>query len=305
MHFKPLTIGVSSTALFDLREEDTVFKTEGIKAYRKLQSSRRLDVMQPGTAFNLVKKLLGLNIPGQPPRVEISMISRNDIETGLRARHSLDHYKLEVPRIALTGGKAIEPTLLKAYGIDLFLSRSLEDVQKAVNADLAACVLHDPPEKIIENNGKIHFAFDGDQVLFSGESESIFQKEGLMKFLQYEQDMAQTPLPEGPFAKLLFVIEALKATYPSNDCPIETSLVTMRSGGAQVRPMNTLIQWGKILDGAYMIGRANSEGFKYQKVDVLAAIGADIFFDDQICHTEPASLIVPSGHVPAKTSHAA
>ena len=302
MHFKPLTIGVSSTALFDLREEDAIFRSQGIKAYRQFQSSNRLNVMKPGTAFSLVQKLLALNVPQQPPRVEVAMISKNDIETGLRVRHSLDHYKLEVPRIALTGGKPVEPRLLKAYGIDLFLSRSLEDVQKAVDDNLAACVLHDPPQKKAENKGKIHFAFDGDQVLFSGESEHIFQKEGLLRFLQYEQDLAETPLPEGPFAKLLFIIEALKATYPANDCPVETSLVTMRSGGAQVRPMNTLISWGKILDGAYMIGRANTDGMKYQKVDVLEAIGADIFFDDQICHTEPASLVVPSGHVPPKTA---
>ena len=303
MHFKPLTIGVSSTALFDLREEEEIFKNQGIKPYRQFQSINRLNIMKPGTAFSLIQKLLSLNTQGESPRVEIAMISKNDIETGLRVRHSLDHYKLEVPRIALTGGKPVEPALLKAYGIDLFLSRSMEDVQKAVDANLAACVLHDPPQKQIENKGKIHFAFDGDQVLFSGESESIFQKDGLLKFLQYEQDLAETPLPEGPFAKLLFVIEALKATYPANDCPVETSLVTMRSGGAQVRPMNTLISWGKILDGAYMIGRANAEGKKYQKVDVLEAIGADIFFDDQICHTEPASLVVPSGHVPPKTAH--
>lgn len=303
MQFKPLTIGVSSTSLFDLREEDTIFKKDGIKAYRRFQSENRLKVMKPGTAFALVQKLLSLNIEKQSPRVEIAMISKNDIETGLRVRHSLDHYKLEVPRIALTGGKPVEPNLLKAYGIDLFLSRSLDDVQKAVDANLAACVLHDPPQKQSQSKGKIHFAFDGDQVLFSGESESIFQKEGLLKFLQYEQDLADTPLPEGPFAKLLFVIEALKATFPADECPVETSLVTMRSGGAQVRPMNTLISWGKIMDGAYMIGRANAEGMKYQKADVLEAIGADIFFDDQICHTEPASLVVPSGHVPPKSAH--
>lgn len=301
MHFKPLTIGVSSTALFDLREEEAIFRGEGIGTYRRYQSDNRMNVMKPGTAFDLVRKLLSLNAAGHPPRVEVAMISKNDIETGLRVRHSLDHYKLEVPRIALTSGKPVEPVLLKAYGIDLFLSRSLDDVQKAVDADLAACVLHDPPQKSLPSKPKIHFAFDGDQVLFSGESEHVFQKEGLIRFLQYETSLADTPLPEGPFAKLLFVIEALKATFPANDCPVETSLVTMRSGGAQVRPMNTLISWGKILDGAYMIGRANAEGVKYQKVDVLEAIGADIFFDDQICHTEPASLVVPSGHVPQKT----
>jgi len=162
-----------------------------------------------------------------------------------------------------------------------------------------------PTENATCKPGKVHFAFDGDQVLFGGDSEAIFQKDGLQGFLKYETEMAEVPMPEGPFAKVLFVIEALKATFPKDNCPIETSLVTMRSGQAQIRPMNTLIDWGKIVDGAYMIGRSSQEGHKYQKVDVLAAIGADLFFDDQTYHTEPASHVVPSGYVPQKSGHKA
>ncbi|MDE1150929.1 MAG: 5'-nucleotidase [Micavibrio sp.] len=304
--YKPLTIGISTSALFDLREEHEVYLKQGIDDYRRMQFQRRRDIMPPGTAFCVIQKLLAINVPGEKPRVEVALISRNDIETGIRARYSLDHYKLDIPRIALTGGKAVEANLLKAYGIDLFLSRHPEDVQRAVDGDIAACVLHDPPtENAACKPGKVHFAFDGDQVLFGGESEAIFQRDGLQGFLKYETEMADVPMPEGPFAKVLFVIEALKATFTKEDCPIETSLVTMRSGQAQIRPMNTLIDWGKIVDGAYMIGRSSQEGHKYQKVDVLAAIGADLFFDDQTYHTEPASRIVPSGYVPQKTGHSA
>lgn len=300
--FKPLTIGISTSALFDLREEHEVYLNEGIDPYRRLQFERRREIMPPGTAFNVVRKLLSINVPGEKPRVEVALISRNDIETGIRARYSLDHHGLDIARIALTGGKPVESNLLKAYGIDLFLSKNAEDVQRAVDGDIPASVLHDPPTEGRENPGKVHFAFDGDQVLFGGESESIFQKEGLLGFMKHESENAEVPMPAGPFARVLYVIEALKATFPKDDCPIETSLVTMRSGNAQLRPMNTLIDWGKIVDGAYMIGRSSQEGHKYQKVDVLAAIGADLFFDDQTYHTEPASKVVPSGYVPQKTA---
>ncbi len=303
--FKPLTIGISTSALFDLREEHEVFLKQGIADYRALQFSRRREIMKPGTAFCVIQKLLSINVPGEKPRVEVALISRNDIETGIRARYSLDHYKLDIPRIALTGGKPVEASLLKAYGIDLFLSRHPDDVQRAVDGDIAASVLHDPPLEAAPacKPGKVHFAFDGDMVLFGGESEAIFQRDGLLGFLKYETENAEVPMPAGPFAKVLFVIQALKATFPKDECPIETSLVTMRSGSAQVRPMNTLIDWGQIVDGAYMIGRSSQEGHKYQKVDVLAAIGADLFFDDQTYHTEPASRVVPSGYVPQKTGH--
>ena len=307
--FKPLTIGISTSALFDLREEHDVYVNDGIDAYRRFQLERRQNPMKPGTAFHVVQKLLAINTPGDKPRVEVALISRNNIETGLRARYSLDHHGLDIPRIALTGGQPVESSLLKAYGIDLFLSRHADDVQRAVDGDIAASILHDPPtEPPLPKDGKegkVHFAFDGDQVLFGGESETIFQKEGLLGFLKFETENAHTPMPEGPFAKVLFVIEALKATFPKDACPIETSLVTMRSGQAQIRPMNTLIEWGQIVDGAYMIGRSSQEGHKYQKVDVLAAIGADLFFDDQTYHTEPASRVVPSGYVPQKSCHKA
>lgn len=299
---KPLTIGISSTALFDMREEHRIFEEDGIASYRKYQFEKRREILEPGTAFYLVKKLLTLNTNDDAPRIDIALISKNDIETGLRVRHSLDNYGLDVPRIALTGGQPIQPHLLRAYGIDLFLSKDHEDVQRTVDADIAAAVLHDPPEGLGEGGEKIHFAFDGDQVIFSGESENIFQKEGLMGFLKYEQDMADIPMPEGPFAKVLFVIEALKTTFPKGESPIETSLVTMRSATAQVRPMNTLIEWGQIVDGAYMIGRSHPKGQKYEKVDVLQAIKADIFFDDQTHHTELAASSIPSGYVPTKTA---
>src|SRR5690606_596262 len=106
--FKPLTIGISTSALFDLRAEHDVYVNDGIDAYRRFQFERRHDPMKPGTAFSVIQKLLAINTPGVKPRVEVALISRNNIETGIRARYSLDHHKLDIARIALTGGKPVE-----------------------------------------------------------------------------------------------------------------------------------------------------------------------------------------------------
>ena len=36
----PLVVGVSTRAMFNLAEEDAVFRTEGVEAYSKLQRAR-------------------------------------------------------------------------------------------------------------------------------------------------------------------------------------------------------------------------------------------------------------------------
>ena len=53
-----LVIGVSSRALFDLEEENRIFETEHIQAYRKYLSEHEAEPLKVGTAFYLVKNLL-------------------------------------------------------------------------------------------------------------------------------------------------------------------------------------------------------------------------------------------------------
>jgi len=62
----PLTIGLSTSALFDLREEHAVFERDGVHAYAALQLAREKKVIATGTAFEVVKRLLSLNQPDVP-----------------------------------------------------------------------------------------------------------------------------------------------------------------------------------------------------------------------------------------------
>ena len=57
----------------------------------------------------------------------------------------------------------------------------------------------DPKQKI----NQIRIAFDGDAVLFSAESEKIFQKNGIQAFEEHEKANANTPMAKGPFANFL------------------------------------------------------------------------------------------------------
>ena len=53
-----MVVAISSRALFDLEESNRVFESEGIEAYYRYQRSREDQVLAPGIAFTLVKKLL-------------------------------------------------------------------------------------------------------------------------------------------------------------------------------------------------------------------------------------------------------
>ncbi len=57
----PLVVGVSTRAMFDLEEEHAVFEKEGVRAYAKLQLEREKQPLKPGSAFEVVRRLLALN----------------------------------------------------------------------------------------------------------------------------------------------------------------------------------------------------------------------------------------------------
>ena len=105
-----LVVAISSRALFDLEESNRVFESEGIEAYYRYQRSREDQVLAPGIAFTLVKKLLALNsLDPHRDRVEVILLSRNTADTGLRIMNSIEHYGLAISRAAFTGGEKTYP----------------------------------------------------------------------------------------------------------------------------------------------------------------------------------------------------
>jgi len=237
---KLLVIGISSRALFDLREEDALFEREGLDAYRREQVAREDEILAPGTAFPLVRALLGLNAPDGPRLAEVVVMSRNSTETSLRIFNSIRHHGLDITRAALSGGAPLAP-YLKAFSVDLFLSRDEADVRRALEGETAAALIYDRPDDTSETVGEIRIAFDGDAILFSDESERIFQAHGLEAFARHEAEKAREPLAAGPFARFLHKLSVLQAAARSNGVtPIRTALVTARGGPAHERVIRTL-----------------------------------------------------------------
>ena len=84
---------------------------------------------------------------------------------------------------------------------NLFLSANADDVSAAIDAGIPAARVFPESVKASESHpDEIRIAFDGDAVLFSDESERVFQSGGLDAFQRHEADRAALPLPPGPFA---------------------------------------------------------------------------------------------------------
>lgn len=290
---KPLVIGVSSRALFDLEKENQIFETEGVKAYEEYQVEHENEILQKGSAFQLVKAFLNLNKQVNEHIVEVIVMSRNNPNVSLRIFNSIMDYDLDITRAALTSGAPISP-YLKAFKTDLFLSANEVDVQQAINNDIAAGIIltgnpHADPKRQIQ---QIRIAFDGDAVLFSAASERIYQHQGMAAFQENERNNADIPLQRGPFANFLTTLAHIQSRFQDIDkTPIRTALVTSRNAPAHERAIKTLRNWSVRVDEAFFLGGVS-------KPEVLDAFGAHIFFDDQHMHTDPASKVVPSAVVP-------
>ena len=206
-------------------------------------------------------------------------------------------YQLDITRAAFTGGEPVAK-YLSAFDVDLFLSATEEDVQAAVESNVAAGLIYDGPghdkSKALE---QIRIAFDGDAVLFSKESEMIYQEQGLEAFIEHEKENAQKPLPEGPFAKLLKTLSFLQfeLTNSGGDAmpPIRTALVTARNSPAHERVIRTLRTWNVRIDETFFLGGV-------PKDKILESFAPHIFFDDQHQHCEGAAEVVPPARVPHK-----
>jgi len=183
-----LVIGISSRALFDLSMENEIYENDGLEAYCKYQLEHENDILQPGTGYALIEAMLRINeLNNSKKRVEVVIISRNSADTSLRISNSINHYKLDITRAAFTGGEPVAK-YLNSFDVDLFLSATEKDVQDASEAHIASGFIYDIPDTKgkKESLDQIRIAFDGDAVLFSEESENIYQTKGLDAFLEHE-----------------------------------------------------------------------------------------------------------------------
>jgi len=282
-----LIITISSRALFNLDASNEVYEKEGTAAYAQYQIKHENDVLEPGVAFPLVKKLLNLNCYGD--YVEVILLSRNSADTGLRVFNSIKHYALDITRAAFTSGESTYQ-YAKSFKSHLFLSTNSSDVKETLLAGCAAATIL-PSKSSTNSSRQLRIAFDGDSVLFSDEAEKVYQQQGLEAFSKSEQDAAFKPLSRGPLHGFLTALHNLQQRLPRENCPIRTALVTARSAPAHERVIRTFRAWEVRIDEALFLGGED-------KGEFLRAFNADIFFDDQQVNCISASQHVATGHVP-------
>lgn len=237
-----LVVGVSSTALFDLRKEDRIYTERGLTAFLEVQRTREEDALNPGTAFHLVKKLLSLNSP-ETKRVEVLLISKNHPDVHFRVFNSIRKYRLGIERIFLNGGEPLD-RYLTSYKLDLFLSSSEADVRKAISLGIPAGQILGPPTEEPAESSQIRLAFDGDCVLFNDESQQIADADPSLRQFHENEDLKQrVPLGDGPFAQLVRTIRDMQGDTPEAS-PFRVGLVTARSAPSHLRTIRTLQEWG-------------------------------------------------------------
>ncbi|MDX2254200.1 MAG: 5'-nucleotidase [Pseudanabaenaceae cyanobacterium bins.39] len=302
-----LVIGISATALFDLSEADRLFRDANssepdtaIEKYRQHMMEREDQPLEAGTGYPLVKALLNLNrfqVLGEPPLVEVVVMSRNSPDTGIRVLKAIRTQNLGISRSAFTAGESVVD-YLDAFDVDLFLTTDAADAQKVIDSRAcAAAVLTAPPFDISQlDTDQVRIAFDGDAVLFDESSEIVFKTRGLPAFQEEEDQKQNVPLEEGPYATLLKKLSRLQDRLPVRVeySPVRIALVTARSSPAEMRVIKTLRHWGVYVDEAFFLGGVGKD-------KVLKAFRPHIFFDDQTVHLEAASRLVPAGRVPYRS----
>ena len=173
--------------------------------------------------------------------------------------------------------------------INDFLSTEFSDCKSSIENGVAAARII-PSGKTDMNDAVLKVAFDGDSVIFSEESQSIFDSKGLKAFDENERNLPKKPLSGGPFKPFLSQLYNIQQEFPYKDCPIRIALVTARSAPSHERVIRTLRDWNIRIDESLFLGGLNKAMF-------LKDFGADIFFDDQIENCESASQKIPTGHV--------
>jgi 5'-nucleotidase len=284
-----LTIAIASRALFDLEESHRIFVEQGVEAYSRYQIDNEDVPLAPGVAFPLVRKFLAINSALGDVGIEVILLSHNSADTGLRIFNSIRHHGLDITRAAFAGGQS-PYRYVAPFGAHLFLSANPDDVAEALQRGYAAATIVSGTRGS-SDEGQLRIAFDGDAVLFSDESERIFQEQGLAAFEQHEQTAANQPLPGGPFKEFLRLLHRIQSEFPVEQQPIRTALVTARGAPAHERVIRTLRAWDIRIDEAMFLGGMPKGQF-------LKAFNADLFFDDQQQHCISAAEHVPTGHVP-------
>lgn len=292
-----LVVAIASSALFDLRESDQVFREQGARAYREYQQAHLSMPLDKGIAFPFIRRFLAFNqrFPVERP-VAVVLLSRNSVETGQRVFESINHHGLDIRRAAFLEGNSPYP-YIGAFQAALFLTANEADVLSATDKGYpAGLVMHSEVADDLDD-GALRVAFDFDGVIADDESETMFQQ-GLEAFEQYEVERVHEPHQPGPLAPLfrkLAMLQQLEARAEADDPNyqpmLRTAIVTVRGAPTHNRLVTTMKSWGVSANETFLLGGI-------EKHRVLETLRPHIFFDDNRRHLHSPAENLPMVHVP-------
>lgn len=293
-----LVIAVSSSALFDLTESNSVFETDGAEAYKEFQNINVDKVLKKGVAFPFIKRFLSINsyFPEIQP-VEVVLLSRNSAATGKRVFRSIQRYGLKISRAGFREGKSPYP-YIPAFNVSLFLSANSSDVRQAIDKGYPAGLVMPSSVDDFEADKELRIAFDYDGVIIGDESEAIFKGKGLSEFESHEVEKSSIPHNPGVLGDLFKKINQIQKLEdaaikqnPGYQRILRTAIITARSAPSHERVITTLESWGVNANEIFFLG-----GMKKERI--LSVLKPHIFFDDQLNHLEPGESNTPMVHIP-------
>jgi 5'-nucleotidase len=301
---KKLVVAVSTNALFNLENEDNIFKLNGLEAFKRYQEQNKSKILERGLAFPFIRRFLNINKEYHKENpVEVVLLSKNNPDISIRIFNSIRYYDLDITRAAFTSGES-PFSYIPAFNVSLFLSTNEEDVMSAItNGFAAGRILNTKITDDLTDN-ELRVAFDFDGVIADDESEKIYKEHGQLDiFHDHETVNKDKPLNPGPladfFKKLAFFqkMEEKKKEKDSNYKKIvKTSIITARNAPAHERALNTLKSWNVEVDEMYLLGGI-------EKKRVLEVHKPHIFFDDQISHLDATLTDIPLVHIPLGISN--
>lgn len=142
-----------------------------------------------------------------------------------------------------------------------------EDVSNAINDGFAAGLIYSHSAYANLPDHQIRIAFDADAVLFSADSEKIYQKDGLDAFVENEVQKQDIALKQGPMAHFLFGLSKIQNLCKDQKL-IRTAIVTARDRNAGLRVIKTLRKWKIDVDEVFFLQGAKKPMFWHALVHI-------------------------------------
>jgi 5'-nucleotidase len=287
----PLVIAVTPEVIFDLGERHAErCDTEGDGHAGENRAVDELE-LQPGVAFEPIRRLLALNARDECPIVEVIMLTRRPANESLWLFRELERLGLSISAASFTTDRPAS-AYLKAWNADMFLSTYDDDLGAALSLGIGAAKFSGGPSSVEPSAGEdIHVVFDADGVILNADADTVFRTNGLKAFEIHERSNAHLPIAPGPFGgKLLAkLVEIRDLTRRGGGVsPVRLSIVTAREAPAHERLVRTLLRWDALPDEIHFVGHRDKAPF-------LAAATAHIYFDDRIDHVVAAQRVTAAG----------